>query len=144
MTPIIDTSGFYRLDTEGWHRATTFVTLDSGERITREGAASYTYPIEGWYWCRSEAEAESVVVPYEVTMFQLRAALRRRGRFDVVDSYIASCGNAEIQDAWQYQTVVCRYAWTVLNVIEHIGSTQAEADAAFRLAAKIDVKGVLS
>lgn len=52
----MDTSGFYKLD-EGTllHGPTTVMGADL--ELLRDERASYMYPVAGWYWFDSEAEA---------------------------------------------------------------------------------------
>lgn len=50
-----DTSGFYKLDGELLFGPN--YVLDARYALRREQHATYTYPVDGWYWFDSEAEA---------------------------------------------------------------------------------------
>ena len=52
-----NTSGFYKYEGEELTYAPNFVCAPSFE-IFREQKDQYGYPIHGWYWFESKAEAE--------------------------------------------------------------------------------------
>lgn len=52
----MDTSGFYKLDGEVLLYAPNGV-MAPDYSIDRSGKDDYTYPVYGWYWFDSEAEA---------------------------------------------------------------------------------------
>jgi hypothetical protein len=50
-----DTSGFYKLDGDLLY-APNYV-LNANYELYRELHETYTYPVDGWYWFDTEAEA---------------------------------------------------------------------------------------
>lgn len=52
-----DTSGFYKLDGDLLF-GPNFV-LNASYELRRETYKQYTYPVDGWYWFDSEAEART-------------------------------------------------------------------------------------
>jgi hypothetical protein len=48
-----DTSGFYKLDDD----ILLYGTLVCGPTYTLIEGETYTYPVDGWYWFDTEAEA---------------------------------------------------------------------------------------
>lgn len=55
LPPDGDTSGFYKLDGELLY-APNYV-LNANYELTRETKDEHTYPVDGWQWFDSEAEA---------------------------------------------------------------------------------------
>lgn len=51
-----DTSGFYKLDGEILLYGPNFV-LNSNYELRKDTYEEHTYPVDGWYWFDSEAEA---------------------------------------------------------------------------------------
>jgi hypothetical protein len=56
METSMDTSGFYRADEDALLYAPTTV-MGSEFELLRQEKETYEYPVEGWYWFDSEAEA---------------------------------------------------------------------------------------
>lgn len=58
---LIDTSGFYSLDTDNMRLlwGTNGVSW-SGCDLLRQFKDDYTYPVNGWYWCNSREEANTL------------------------------------------------------------------------------------
>lgn len=52
-----DTSGFYKLDGDLLY-GPNFV-LNANYELRRETHANFTYPVDGWWWFDSEAEART-------------------------------------------------------------------------------------
>ena len=50
-----DTSGFYKLD--GGLLFGPHYVLNANYELYREQHSTYEYPVDGWYWFDSEAEA---------------------------------------------------------------------------------------
>lgn len=55
-----DTSGFYKNDNGSLLYAPNYV-LHRDYELRREQHDSYEYPVEGWYWFESEAEARTLL-----------------------------------------------------------------------------------
>lgn len=53
-----DTQGFYKLDGDALLFGPNGV-FSGDYNLTREDRASYSYPVDGWYWFDSEADARS-------------------------------------------------------------------------------------
>lgn len=54
----MDTSGFYKLDGEVLLYGPNFV-LHADFELRRENRDTFTYPVDGWRWFDSEAEARA-------------------------------------------------------------------------------------
>lgn len=54
----IDTSGFYKLDGEVLLHGPNFV-LHADFELRRENRDTFTYPVDGWHWFDSEAQARA-------------------------------------------------------------------------------------
>lgn len=52
-----DTSGFYKLDGIGGFLFGTTSVQGPNVSLFRDQHETYTYPVDGWYWADSEAEA---------------------------------------------------------------------------------------
>jgi hypothetical protein len=57
MTDMEDTSGFYKLD--GVLLFGPNFVLNASYELRRETHEQHTYPVDGWYWFDSEAEARA-------------------------------------------------------------------------------------
>lgn len=53
----MDTSGFYKLD--GLLIYGPNFVLNAAYELRRDTHAQHTYPVDGWYWFDSEAEARA-------------------------------------------------------------------------------------
>lgn len=52
-----DTSGFYKLDPGGSLLYGPNFVVNADYTLVRADHATYTYPVDGWYWFDSEAAA---------------------------------------------------------------------------------------
>lgn len=52
-----DTSGFYKLDPGGTLLYGPNFVINADYALYRDQHETYTYPVDGWYWFDTEAEA---------------------------------------------------------------------------------------
>lgn len=66
---VIDSSGFYKLDSNELLHGPNFV-LNQNYELRKENHETYSYPVDGWYWFNSKQEAKSffgIVTPEDET-----------------------------------------------------------------------------
>lgn len=56
-----DTSGFYKLD-EGQLLHGPNSVINANYELNRESKAEHTYPVDGWHWFNTEAEAKEALL----------------------------------------------------------------------------------
>lgn len=76
-------------------------------------------------------------VPPSVTPLQMRKALRHVGLKPSVDAYIASLGDSEAVEEWEYALAIERGNPVLDNAATLLGMTSDQVDDLFRLAATL-------
>lgn len=77
------------------------------------------------------------IVPNEIQMWQFRAMLIRMGMLDEVVAAVASSGNAEIQNAFEYAPNVVRKSVFLLAMASAMNVNDSTLDEIFIEGAKI-------
>ena len=77
------------------------------------------------------------LVPSEIQMWQARAILIRMGLISQVNQAIASSGNLEIQNAWEYAPNVVRSSSFVATMASALGLDDDTIDTLFIEGSKI-------
>lgn len=113
-----------------------------GYILLAEEHASYTYPVDGWYWFDTLDEAMSALraAPQSVTKRQARQALILMGKdefvvaaLDAIPGIPGKMARAE----WQDSNVIERHRPLVAQMGNALGMSPAQIDELFILAATL-------
>lgn len=94
--------------------------------------------LDAWQEKRPKQEVSQLPPSFEVTNFQLRAALIQLNLFDTVNDLLRQMGGIPWQ-AWEYSNVITRGSPLVAAVREQLNKTEQEVDELFMLASNIVV-----
>lgn len=128
---------FYKRQNETLLSAPTFVA-GPGINLQAENYATYTYPIDGWYWYDTLDEAleamKTVNPVISVTPRQARLALVE---FDILDAVITWINAADIktQIDWEFALEIRRDWPPIAACATALGLTEAQLDSLFEYAA---------
>ena len=125
---------FYKKTDSEILTAPNFVTGPSYELIA-ENYATYTYPVDGWYWFDSfdlalQFFAQSVDV---ISMRQCRLSLLQADLLDTIDSAMQSASEAA-KIEWEYANEVRRDSPVLLALTASLNMTSEQVDALFDVA----------
>ena len=133
---------FYKRENDELLVAPNFV-YGPGYELQAENHATYTYPVEGWYWYADLDAAMTALVTRNtqaVSMRQARLALLSTGRLADVNSAIAGLPEPQRSAAdieWNYGNEVQRNSTLVTMLGGMLGLTDTQLDELFALAATL-------
>ena len=148
--------GFYKLESGTIHHAPNFVRSNEYE-LFREQKDSYTYPMGGWRWFDSAAEAEAFYLPAisqslqsqidalkqlnepspdRITKYQATKWLRDAGLYETVMQMLET--DQDAKDRWTLSPVLLRNDPIVIAMGQMLGLTTQQLSDAFTAASQIN------
>lgn len=127
--------GFYKRNGDELLHAPNSVHAP-GFLLLAEDHATYTYPVEGWYWFDTlDAALDGLKsTQEEVTMRQARLALYQTNKLDQVEAAIAA-SDKSTQIIWASSSTVRRDNPLIIAIGKQVlGMTDLEIDQLFQLA----------